>query len=163
MATTRKKVKVIGLKEYIDPETGEIVRMSVTSIQERDANFHKIWLGHIIQALDLVGNTKIKLITFILENIDKENKLVMTQRQIAKKSGFSLGTTVETLRLLREANFLTKINIGAYRVNSDIIWKGGSEERLNVLIQYSKERNIEKTKQEKMIKAPPPGQETTVL
>jgi hypothetical protein len=138
--STRKKVKVIGVKEFIDRETGEVIKANVTTIEERDANFHKIWLTHIIHALDLAGNVKVKLITFILKNLDKENKLVMTQRQIAENSGFSLGTTVATLKLLKDADFITKINTGAYRIHPDKIWKGGSEERMNVLLQYTKER-----------------------
>ncbi|HDR8306450.1 TPA: replication/maintenance protein RepL, partial [Bacillus cereus] len=30
--------------------------MNVINVEERDANFHKLWLGHIIQSLDLIGN-----------------------------------------------------------------------------------------------------------
>ena len=46
MATTRKKVKVIGTETYIKQDTGEIAEMQVVKIEERDANFHKLWLGH---------------------------------------------------------------------------------------------------------------------
>ena len=48
MATTRKKVKVIGTETYIKQDTGEIAEMQVVKIEERDANFHKLWLGHIL-------------------------------------------------------------------------------------------------------------------
>ena len=39
MATTRKKVKVIGTETYIKQDTGEIAEMQVVKIEERDANF----------------------------------------------------------------------------------------------------------------------------
>ena len=45
MATTRKKVKVIGTETYINQQTGELQEMQVIDIEERDANFHKLWLG----------------------------------------------------------------------------------------------------------------------
>ena len=61
MATTRKKVKVIGTETYIKQDTGEIAEMQVVKIEERDANFHKLWLGHILQSIDLIGNQKTKL------------------------------------------------------------------------------------------------------
>ncbi|WP_430060100.1 replication/maintenance protein RepL, partial [Priestia aryabhattai] len=42
--TTRKKIKFSGTQKYINQDTGEIVEMNVTEIEERDANFHKVWL-----------------------------------------------------------------------------------------------------------------------
>ena len=42
--TTRKKVKIVGRENYINQNTGEIKEMKIINIEERDANFHKIWL-----------------------------------------------------------------------------------------------------------------------
>lgn len=133
---TRKKAKVIGYQKLFT-EDGTIVECQVMNIEERDANFHKIWLGHIIQSLDLIGNQKIRLANFILQNLDSDNKLIMTQRKMAEKSNISYFTVAETMKALQEANFLTKINSGAYQVNPDIIFKGGKGNRMNVLLQYN--------------------------
>lgn len=141
MSTTRKKVKVIGTETYIKQDTGEINEMQVISIEERDANFHKLWLGHIIQSIDLIGNQKTKLAFWILDNLDSENKITMTYRQISKKSNISYQTVYRTMNTLLESNFLTKINAGAYRVNPDVLFKGGKNQRLNVLLQYNQEKN----------------------
>ena len=81
MATTRKKVKVIGNETYIKQDTGEIAEMQVVKIEERDANFHKLWLGHILQSIDLIGNQKTKLAFWILDNLDSNNQLIMTQKK----------------------------------------------------------------------------------
>lgn len=138
---TDKLVKVIGTQEYINKDTGEIVEMNVISITERDINFHKIWLGHILQTIELIGNQKMKLAFWILDNLDSENKLILTYRQIAEKSGISYETVARTMQALLEANFLVKINMGAYRVNPDIIFKGGKNKRLSILTQYYDEKN----------------------
>ena len=53
-----QKVKVIGTETYIKQDTGELKEMQVIDIEERDANFHKLWLGHILQSIDLIGNQK---------------------------------------------------------------------------------------------------------
>ncbi len=137
MAVTRKKLKVIGTKTYIDQQTGEICEMNVMNIEDRDANFHKIWLGHIIQALDMIGNQKIKVLNFLMENLNSENQLVMTQRKIAQKSGISYSTVAETMKALQEADFLVKINSGAYQINPDVLFKGGKNNRLRVLLDYT--------------------------
>lgn len=137
MATTRKKVKVIGTETFINQQTGEICEMNVLNIEERDANFHKIWLGHVIQALDVIGNQKIKVLTFVLDNLNKENQLIMTQRKIAEKSEVSYATVAETIKALQDSNFLVKINSGAYQVNPDVLFKGSKNNRLNILLQYN--------------------------
>lgn len=139
-ANTTKKVKVIGTENYIKQDTGEIKEMQVINIEERDFNFHKVWLGHIINSIDLIGNQKTKLAFWIIENLNKENQLIMTQRKIAEKTGMSIQTVSLTIKALTESNFLVKINSGAYRVNPDVLFKGGKSDRLNVLIEYSNEK-----------------------
>lgn len=140
MATTRKKVKIVGTQEYINKQTGELEEMQVVSIEERDANFHKLWLGNILNHIDLIGNQKAKLAFWILDNLDSENKLTMTQKQIAEQTGISIKTVNLTINTLINSNFLIKINISAYRINPDIIFKGGKTDRLNVLIKYQNEK-----------------------
>ena len=137
---TKKKVKIIGTENYIKQDTGEIKEMQVINVEERDFNFHKVWLGHIINSIDLIGNQKTKLAFWIIENLNKENQLIMTQRKIAEKTGMSMQTVSLTIKALIESNFLVKINSGAYRVNPNVLFKGGKTDRLNVLIEYSNEK-----------------------
>ena len=134
--TTRRKMKIVGKQTYINQKTGEMNEVQVIDIEERDANFNKIWLSHILNSIDLIGNQKTKLAFWILDNIDSENQLIMTQRKIAKNSGISLYTVSETLKVLMDSNFLQKINSGAYRVNPNVLWKGGKSARMNVLFKY---------------------------
>lgn len=133
---TRKVVKVIGKQEYINKDTGQIEEMQVMRIEERDANFHKLWLGHILNSIDLIGNQKTKLAFWILKNLDSNNLLPMTQRQIADKSNISLQTVNRTLKVLLDSNFLQQVNIGVYRVNPDVLFKGGKTDRMNILLKY---------------------------
>ena len=129
---------------YLNQETGEMNEVQVIDIEERDANFHKIWLSHILNSIDLIGNQKTKLAFWILDNIDSENQLIMTQRKIAKNSGISLYTVSETLKVLMDSNFLQKINSGAYRVNPNVLWKGGKSARMNILFKYHQNEKTDK-------------------
>ena len=142
--TTRRKMKIVGKQAYIDQETGEMNEVQVIDIEERDANFHKIWLSHILNSIDLIGNQKTKLAFWILDNIDSENQLIMTQRKIAKNSGISLYTVIETLKVLMDSNFLQKINSGAYRVNPNVLWKGGKSAKMNILFKYHQNEKTDK-------------------
>jgi len=145
MSTTRKKVKVIGTENYINQSTGEINEMQVIDIEERDANFHKLWLGHILNTMDLIGNQKTKLAFWILDNLNSENQLIMTQRKIADKSKISYPTVSRTMKALIDSNFLVQINGGAYQVNPDVLFKGGKNARMNVLLKYHESKNEEES------------------
>lgn len=90
--THSKKVKVVGNADYLNPRTGEIENFQVIRMEDRDFNFTKIWMSAIVQSLDIIGNQKTRLAFWIIEHLDSNNQLIMTQRQISKKSGISLRT-----------------------------------------------------------------------
>ena len=144
---TTKKVKVIGNQQYINFNTGEIEDFQVTSVEERDFNFTKVWMKNFISTLDLVGNQKTKLAFWIIENLNKENQLTMTYRQISEKTNISLETVRKTMTILLEVNFLKRINQGVYQVNPDILFKGNKNTRLNLLTQYNNLDNQENEKE----------------
>lgn len=133
---TNKKVKIIGSQEYINAETGEIEVMQVTSIEERDFNFTKIWMKNFIATLDLIGNKKSKIAYWIIDNLNKENQITMTQRQIAEATGISYPVVNETMKCLMDANFIKQQNWGVYMINPDIVFKGTRTGRINVLNTY---------------------------
>jgi len=140
MATTRKKVKVLGTETYINQTSGELHTMQVISIEERDANFHKIWLEHVIHSMDIIGNQKIRFAFWLIEQTNKENQVLMTLRQMAEKSKISLDTVSKTVKALVDSNFLVRYNIGVYQINPDIIFKGGKADRMNVLLMYNESK-----------------------
>ena len=43
---TTKKQKFVGYKILVDPETGETYPMQMNVMEDRDFNFHKVWLQH---------------------------------------------------------------------------------------------------------------------
>lgn len=147
---TQKKVKLIGKETYINAETGEIQEMQVTSVEERDFNFHKVWMKSFIATLDIVGNQKSKLCFWIIDNLDKENKLCYTYRQLSEKTGMSLDTIRITMKILLDADFLRKQNQGCYIVNPDIVFKGSRSGRMNILTQYHEAQQIKLSEGEKI-------------
>lgn len=161
MGTTTKKVKVIGREQRINPYTGEMEDFEVVSVEDRDFNFHKVWLESIINSMDLLGNQKTRLAFWIIQHLNKENQLVMTQRQISERSGISLKTVSVTMKALLDSNFLRKINGGAYCVNPDVLFKGTRNGRMNVLIQYNSLEQMQKAEEEKTSE-PQPQQEEQI-
>ena len=150
--TTKKKVKVCGIEKYINAATGEIVEMQVNEIEERDFNFHKIWMKNFVSTLELVGNKKTHVAFWIIDNLDRENRLIATVREIANKTESSVFTVSATMKVLQEADFLRCIHSGAYMVNPNIVFRGTHQSRLAILNEYfsSDYKKPELTKQEKI-------------
>jgi len=143
--TKIKKQYVVGRKKYLDPETGELVDAEVIIKNiEQDNNFWKVWLLDLLNILEIVGNKKMKVIEFILTNIRREdNTISVTMREVAKKTGVSLPIVNETFKILQETNFLKKIRNGFYMINPDLMVKGRTGKRMNLLIQYNLTGNRE--------------------
>ena len=124
--TKQKKQKYVGQTTVIDTNTGEMIPMQITQVEERDFNFHKVWLRNLIMSFEDISNQKLRLAFWIIEHLNKENQLVMTQQAIAEKSGISIGTVKETMKRLQgkgengSVPFLIRINSGAYQVNPDV-------------------------------------------
>lgn len=142
---TSKKVKYVGTQQFLNTATGEIEDFQVTSIEERDFNFSKVWMRNFVATLDLVGNQKTKLAFWIIDNVNKENQLIATLRSMSDATGMSLETVRKTMSILQGADFLRKSANGVYVVNPDIVFKGTRNARINILNTY-KELGYEEPK-----------------
>ena len=133
-----KRQKIIGKQNYINQETGEIVETVVVEKEiEQDFNFHKIWLADLLNVIEIIGNKKLKVVKEILNRMNsKDNIVFFTQRNLAKELGISLQVVNSTIKILLESDFMKKIQNGVYQINPDLIIKGRTNKRVNMLIQY---------------------------
>jgi len=133
-----KKQKIVGKETYINQTTGEIKEMVVIDkYVEQDFNFHKIWLTDLLNIIEIIGTKKLKIVKYILNKMNtKDNTIYFTQRGLSKELGISLQTINDTIKILIETNFMKKVQNGVYQINPDIIIKGNSGKRVNLLIQY---------------------------
>jgi len=144
---TIKKMKIIGTEEYVNKATGEIIQTQTVKMESRDFNFEKLWLVHILDALEAVGNQKIKVMNTLLEMKNQDNMIIATQRMLATKAEVGLNTVNDTLKLLIDTNFIKKIQSGVYMINPDVMFKGTKNNRMNILLEYSKsDEETEETK-----------------
>ena len=75
--------------ELRDEDTGELIHTQVIErvVGEGDAGFHKIWLGHILELVEEVGNAKMVVLVWLLKNADGQNQISASLRDIAKATG----------------------------------------------------------------------------
>lgn len=145
---TSRKVKVVGSETYINQRTGEVQEFNVVDIEDRDANFQKLWLGHILEAIQELGNAKMQVLMYLLSKRNPAtNMVIATQKEIAEAVGVHKNTVLETLKALTAHNIITprKGIKGVVMLNPDVIFRGSRGNRLNVLLRYSEWKQMELT------------------
>lgn len=134
--TTRRKTKVIGTQQYINSTTGEIIDCQVMEVEERDANFQKFWLGHVLTAVDELSNAKMKILFYIFSKVDSSNNILpKTIAEIVEETGISNKTIIETLKILQSYDIIRR-KTGIIFLNPNVLFKGGLNKRHAVLIKY---------------------------
>jgi hypothetical protein len=130
--------KIYGEKELIDPATGEVIKTTyIVKKYKGDFNFHKVWLADLLNVLEVVGNKKLKVIRWILSNINnKTNQIIGTHQKISEKIGISRVVVSQTFKLLQDADFLVKEQNGVYKINPLILVQGDNKKRQSILVEY---------------------------
>ena len=146
--TTNKKVRkktqtIIGTQRYINADTGEILETTVIEKEvDRDFNFHKIWLNDLMSVLNLIGGKKLDILKYLLSEMrTQDNTISVTYTKIQEKLNTSRKTIAETMKILQEANFITKVQNGLYMVNPDVIVRGKSSKKDALMIKYVEAKN----------------------
>lgn len=102
-----KKIQQWEQKEYIDKYTGE-VKQVIEITKETDRNgFMVTYILALADALELIGSKKTKILGYILENMDYNNILYISNRKLAKECEVSTSTISLTLKALREADIIS--------------------------------------------------------
>jgi hypothetical protein len=131
----------------LNNETGEMEPIQATVIVSQfdeavDVNWDKIWLVEVLEALEQIGNKKLTVASYIINNRDKRtNYLIQTQQEIADNCKVSRRTVQMTLSALEKADLLN-CRTGVYQVNPNCIAKGGHDKRMAILRVY--EQNVAK-------------------
>lgn len=141
-STAGRKI-VVGVDEYVNRRTGEVEEFDVIRVQQADWNFEKLWLFRLLDLLDLAGGAKIQVIAWMLENRDRENRVIATQAKIAEGSGVSRRTVNRLLIEMTNEGFISCPQSGVYRLDPTLIWKGQHNERMNVLMCFEREAQEE--------------------
>lgn len=136
---TTSSAKYGGKKYMVNKETGEAEEVQVISHEKvMDVDFHKIWVTHLALALDIVGNVKTKVLSYLLKNANPSNNMVIkTQKEIAKELDVSRVSVNQTIKILEDAEILRK-KTGVIIINPDIFAKGSAMKRLKILHEYEK-------------------------
>ncbi|WP_186808685.1 replication/maintenance protein RepL, partial [Priestia megaterium] len=71
-------------------------------IEEGDGNLDKIWLGDIVESVDLIGNKKVKVVRLIMDKVNREKMFLMSYKEIEEKLGICEGRIGERMKGVEE-------------------------------------------------------------
>jgi hypothetical protein len=130
-------------KRLMDIDTGEVTNITEILVTKTDFNFDKVWTSQLAAILDLAGSKPIKILAWFIEGRDHENMIIGTYAKIAEKVGCSVDSVKVTIKILLAEGVVSKVQTGVYRVNPDLVWKGGHGRRQAILLEYRREGGAE--------------------
>jgi len=136
-----------GVKTFVDKETGEEVTLDMI-YKPLDSLDRKGWrrviLSDLLTIIDEIGNKKIKVLEFLIDNMNGSNEIDLTQREVAKATGISLQTISSTFKALTEANLIKK-HKRKYVLNTRIVSAYGNKKKNQLLcIDYGFHEGVSK-------------------
>ena len=134
-----KKQTIIGNQKYINQDSGEIIDTIVIDKEvNSDFNFHKVFMTDLLEIMNNFGNKKIQIFSFLLSEMrNEDNSISVSNRYITKETGISHVTVTNTMKELKEMNIISyDKGKKVYYMNPDILVRGSSDKRHNMLIRY---------------------------
>lgn len=120
----KQENELITVKTYIDKATGEEIDVPVVNKVVKNKNFDMIFYGHLLDAIEELGNAKIKVVKEMVGNrTRKENAYLGNIAFLAKQSRVTYATAHKVVKLLKEKNFC-RIKGGVIYINPNIICDG---------------------------------------
>ena len=111
-AVQRKGYLEIDLDHYY--ETGEVIALGVPfeaptiTTKVPRGKFEIVYTAQLFGILEKLGNRKIQVLNYLLDNKDGTNCLNITNTELAKEVGCSRPTVVDTLKVLSDAGLVAR-------------------------------------------------------
>ena len=129
-----------GKRRVKDLDSGEIFEIDYikkTTDRHLKGGWKRVYLGDFLVVLLEIGNTKIRVFEFILNNVDTNNKLTMSILQVSEKVGISYKTTHETFKKLAEKGLIRKYGTAWVVMPSFVSTFGSDAKNARLLTEYS--------------------------
>lgn len=127
--------------QKVDINTGEIIdQRSVVEFEKnvggRDERFVVAYLAEIINLIDNLGNKKMKVVKYILQNMNKSNNTMFcTTRELSNKLKMSTTTVNSTLIALEKANII-KRRTGGIMLSPHLLNCWSAQKEASMMVTY---------------------------
>ncbi len=136
------KTTYVGHRTFVDRDTGEVIELEYVEKKVSHTlkkGWRRVYLEQFMEVLTSLYSSakKIDVVEYILENLNSENQLTLTQTQVIKATKVSRPIVVETYKHLIEMDFMKKKGT-VYVVNPKYVCAFGSDKKnRTIAINYS--------------------------
>ena len=130
--------KFHGTKKLIDPETGVVYEVEFVEKQVKHkfpGGWRRVFTDEYNQVIIGLYNKarRIEVVEFIMANLNSENQLTLTQKQVIEQTKIAKQTVVETYKHLVKVNFMKKVG-AVFIENPKIIAAFGSDKKNGAIL-----------------------------
>lgn len=143
-------VHYVGTKKLVDLSTGEEFEAQTIVKSVGDQDFKKVFISEILDRLEEFSSSKMKFVFWLLNNVDKQNRIIGTYAQLAEKAQISVSTIKRVIPALKRADVVREITPSVLMLNPDIVAAVTSNRRGNLLVQYKSLDNNSESGTEKV-------------
>lgn len=135
------KTKYLGQQQLINLKTGEALDCDVLIREhtEMKRGWNRVYLGAFMDLLiDISSSKAVKIVEFILDNLNSDHQFVYSIRDTAEKCGMAYSTAQIAFWQLKKANFIRQEG-RVYIVNPEFVGSFGNDKKnKSILIRFSK-------------------------
>lgn len=126
--------------QFVNKKTGKAIPQSLTRRLDDVFNADKntVNLKELSRMIHCLGDGKATVLAWLIANKQNDNKVVGTQREIAKESGVSLAVVSRVFKLLTVNGFLRRKHCGYYIINPDAIYFSHAKDKLTIASEWDK-------------------------
>ena len=127
----------------INMRTGNIEEIKVYE-DPTSKRWDKVWAKTLAELLELTGESRTRIIAYLLRNKNYENVILATVRKIADDVGVSSKTVNKTLLQMQTAGFITRLHNGVIMFSPHIIQPGKSWRGVAVMRRWKSQQETGK-------------------
>ena len=117
-----EEAKISSDWQLIHKHTGEI--RDIVLFEGKQERWDKVYAKSLASMLDISGDERTKVISYLIRKSNYENKIPETVRSIAAGTSVSTRTVQTVMSLLQEKNYIHKIRNGLYMFSPHVIVTG---------------------------------------
>ena len=126
----------VGQDIWIIEITGEKITFNQIIKKTSGNEFMITYLSTMINLIDRLGNKKMQVVKYILENMDKStNTLIITTRELSNKTKVSKPVVLDTLKILEDAKIIAR-RTGSIMIHSDLVHRGNEKKEKYLLVRF---------------------------
>ena len=133
-------------EDHKDDEYG-IINLRTGKIQDikiyedpTSKRWDKVWAKTLAELLELTGESRTRIIAYLLRKKNYENVILATVRKIADDVGVSSKTVNKTLLQMQEAGFIHRLHNGVIMFSPHIIQPGKSWRGVAVMRRWKSQQ-----------------------